>query len=307
MSTPDLYTLLGVERGASDDEIKKAYRRQARRFHPDYNPTDPEAERRFKEIHYAYQVLSDAGRRVQYDRFGRVFTDGRSQGPFGSEEVDLGAVLGTVVRDFFGRGKNKAAAPRDLRYTVTVSLEEVATGVEKSIEFEVPGVDAGKRESLKVRVPPGVDTGQKLKVGGRGQGSEGQRGDLLVVVHVETHSFFQRQGADLFCDLPATFPQLVLGAEAQVPTMTGLVTIRIPPGSTPGTTLSLKGRGLPGLRGGRGDLFARLVLDIPRDVDEAQRQRLQAWDNDATVQHSPEWRRWSELVAQRRSAAEGRV
>lgn len=302
VATPDLYELLGVERGATEDELKRAYRRQARRYHPDYNPDDPDSERRFKEVHYAWQVLSDPGRRVQYDRFGRVFTDGRSQGPFGAaQEVDLAAVVGTIVKDFFGRGGKKEPAPRDLRYTVRVTLEEVATGVEREVAFERVEGGTTRGEHLKVRVPPGVDTGQKLKVPGRGLGGAAAKGDLLVVVHVEPHAWFQRQGADLFCDLPVTYAQLVLGADLEVPTLDGLVTIRVPPGSKPGTVLSLRGRGLPGLRGGRGELFVRVQLDIPTEITEAQRRRLQAWDQDPEAVRSHEWVRWAALVAERRA------
>jgi DnaJ-class molecular chaperone len=296
----ELYSLLEVDRKATDEELKKAYRRQARRWHPDYNPGDPTAERRFKEVSYAYQVLSDPVRRLQYDRFGRVFSDGRSAGPFGTQsEVDLGAVFGTVLKDFLGRGRKKEAPAQDLRYTVTVSLLEVATGVEKDIHF-VRRTPDGQRleERLLVRVPPGVDTGQKLKVGGKGGGAPGKAGDLIVVVHVLEHPYFQRRGADLFADLPVTWSQIVLGAEVAVPTLQGTTVIRVPAGCAPFTVLKLGGRGLPGLAGGRrGDLFVKIVLEVPVQLSEAHRARILALDKELEVPATPLRSAWEAAIA----------
>ena len=151
---PDLYTILDCARSSTDEELKKAYRKQALRWHPDRNPDDPEALRRFKEVAYAYQVLSDPVRRVQYDRFGRVFTDGRSQGPFGAgDDVDLGDLVSGMFKDLFGRKRKKGPDPRDLRYTVTISLEEAASGVTKQVAFQRNKADGARvEEKLAVKV-----------------------------------------------------------------------------------------------------------------------------------------------------------
>ncbi|HCP46266.1 MAG TPA: molecular chaperone DnaJ [Deltaproteobacteria bacterium] len=284
---PDLYELLGVHRSASDEELKKAYRQQALRYHPDRNP-GAEAERRFKEVTYAYQVLSDRGRRVQYDRFGRVFTDGRSQGPFGVEdEVDVAAMVGNFVRDLFGRRKpaGPGNAPHDLRYTVTISLEEAARGTEKSVRFNRQVGQATTMEDLRVHVPAGVSTGQKLKVAGKGtSSSDGPGGDLYVVVNVVEHAFFRRRGPDIFCDVPVTYAQTILGAEVTVPTLWGPALIRLPPATQPGTVLTLRNRGLPLLGKGKdreqGDQFVKVLLDIPEALDEAAKERLISLDSD---------------------------
>ncbi len=282
--TPDLYELLEVDRDATAEELKKAYRRQARRFHPDLNPDDAEAERRFKEVTWAYQVLSDPVRRTQYDRFGRVLSDGRSQGPFGaSEEVDLGSLFGNVVRDLFkGRRRGPGRRRQDLRYTVTVSLEEAARGTEKSIRFTRKMGDGTRHdEHLKVKVPPGVETGQKLKVRGKGVGMGAAIGDLFVVVNVADHEYFRRRGWDIFCDLPVTYPQALLGAELTVPTVHGPSTIRLPAGTRPGTVLTMKGKGLPRLgKGNRrpGDQFVKVVLEMPSDLSSQVRDQLLALD-----------------------------
>ncbi len=276
---PNLYELLDVDRSAPVEDLKKAYRRQALKYHPDRNPDDPEAAGRFKQVTYAYQVLSDPVRRMQYDRFGRVFTDGRSRGPFGSaDEIDLGEVVGQVFRDLFGGRRKKpppGADPRDLRYTVTISLAEVAQGAEKEIEFRRDlGPNTSRVERLKVHVPEGVATGQKLKVRGKGKGA----GDLYVVVNVSDHPYFQRRGQDVFCDIPVTYAQALLGAELTVPTLHGSSVIRLPAGTQPGAVLTLKGKGLPRLRGAngppRGDQFVKTVLELPQSLDAEQEKML---------------------------------
>ena len=301
---PDLYDILDCERAATDEELKKAYRRMAMRWHPDRNPDDPDALQRFKEVAYAYQILSDPVRRLQYDRFGRVFTDGRSQGPFGTSdgEVDLGEVLGGVFRDLFGRRK-KGPSPRDLRYTVTITLEEAAQGTTKHVEFSRQAEGGAKIvEKLAVKVPAGVDTGQKLKVAGKGFAGRRGTGDLFVVVNVADHSFFRRRGADVFCDVPVTFGQIVLGAELDIPTLLDPAIVRLPPGCQPGTVLTLKGRGLPWMRGGgRGNQFVKIVLDLPTELTSEQKEQLLALDRDLAGNPSPTRERYQELLDAARS------
>lgn len=288
---PDLYALLDVDKSATDEELKKAYRRKALEHHPDRNPGDPEALRKFKEVAYAWSILSDPVKRLQYDRFGRVFTDGRSQGPFGStDEIDLGEVVGNLFKDLFGRRKKKTGVdPRDLRYTVTITLEECARGVTKDVQFlRATGEKAKVEEKLRVKVPPGVDTGQKLKVAGKGYGGSKGTGDLYVVVNVADHEFFRRRGADVFCDVPVSYAQALLGAELEVPTLRDPAFVRLPPGCQPGTVLTLKSRGLPRLKGGgRGDLYVKVVLDLPTAVSADQKERLLALDRELSAQPSP--------------------
>ena len=291
---PDLYALLGVDKSATDDELKKAYRRKALEYHPDRNPDDPDALQRFKEVAYAWSVLSDPVKRLQYDRFGRVFSDGRSQGPFGaSDEIDLGEVVGSLFKDLFGRKKNKKKKagpdPRDLRYTVTITLEECARGVTKDVQFlRATGEKVKVEEKLKVKVPPGVDTGQKLKVAGKGYGGSKGTGDLYVVVNVADHTFFKRRGADVFCDVPVSYAQALLGAELEVPTLKDPAVVRLPPGTQPGTVLTLRQRGLPRVKGGkRGDLYVKVVLDLPPEVSADQRERLLALDREMLSTPSP--------------------
>lgn len=331
MATRDYYNILGVERAATPDEIKKAYRSLARRWHPDHNPADADAEERFKDITEAYRTLSDPDKRTRYDRLGPLYTeDGRPPRP-----EDLNEVVGTMWNNLFRR----KSAPRgeDLRYTMSVTLEEVASGTEK--EIVVPrfvrcrtcggeGADPegretcevcrgtgratgprllrsdcyhcegrgfkvtktcpdcggdGKRgveDALRVKVPAGVATGQKLKVPGKGNAprGNGETGDLFVIVSVADHPLFRRRGDDVMLELPLTYAELVLGAEVAVPTLEGRTTIRIPPSSPPGKVLRLAGRGLPHVgRSSRGDLHIQLGLEVPAGLDPAQADALTAW------------------------------
>lgn len=286
---PDLYKLLQVDRSVGPDELKRAYRKQALKFHPDRNPGDAEAEQRFKEVTYAYDVLSDGVRRTQYDRFGRVFTDGRDAGPFGvHEEANLGDVVGRAFKDLFGGSRSKPAGRKrqDLRYTVTITLEEAAHGTEKAVSFDRKTESGDQQERLKVRVPSGVDTGQKLKVRGKGTGHSAQSGDLYVVVNIADHPYYRRRGMDIFCDVPATYAQALLGAELEVPTLFGTSFIRLPPGTQPGSVLTMKGKGLPRLKGGgpkAGDQFVKITLDLPSEIDEPTRAGLLELDRGLTA------------------------
>lgn len=310
---PDLYTLLQVDRSASEDELKRAYRKQALRFHPDRNPGDGEAERRFKEVTYAYDVLSDGIRRTQYDRFGRVFTDGRDAGPFGvHEDVNLGDVFGRVFKDLFGgsnRQRTGGSKKQDLRYTVTITLEEAARGTEKTVSFDRKTDSGDKQERLKVKVPPGVDTGQKLKVRGKGAGNSAKSGDLYVVVNIADHPYYRRRGMDVFCDVPVTYAQALLGAELEVPTLLGTSIIRLLPGTQPGSVLTMKGKGLPRLKGGgpkAGDQFVRITLDLPTEIDEPTRKGLLELDRGLTAIPSDMRNAYEEVLkAARQRSQEG--
>ena len=331
MATRDLYNILGISKSASPDEVKKAYRSLARRWHPDKNPDDAKAAARFKDINEAYRTLSDPEKRRRYDRLGPLYTeDGRPPKP-----EDVNEVVSNVFNNIFGR--NKGQKGEDLRYTISLTLEEVAKGIDK--EVTVPrfvscnscggdGADPdggkekckvcsgsgkgtgrlfrtscyhcggqgftvakrcatcggdgrkGLEDTLKVKVPKGVATGQKLKVAHKGNASRGSgdAGDLFVIVSVADHDLFRRRGDDLLVDLPLTFEELALGADVTIPTIEGSTSIRIPAGSAPGKVLRLGGRGLPRLGlGSRGDLHVQLVLEVPTGLSAEQREALRTW------------------------------
>jgi molecular chaperone DnaJ len=326
----DYYNVLGVNRAADADEVKRAYRTLALRWHPDRNPGDAIAEQRFKDINEAYRVLSDAELRARYDRLGPLFTeDGRPPRP---DEVS--DVVTRVWDNLWGR-KRKTRG-EDLRYTLSVTLEQVATGAQR--EVVVPrlircvtcngvgapssqrepckacagtGKTTGNRllrttcfhckgrgftvlapcndcrgdgritleEALRVKVPPGVATGQKLKLAGKGNDSaDGTPGDLLVLIDVADHAWFRRRGDDLVVTVPITFGEATLGGDIAVPTLTGRTTIRVAPGTTHGRVLRLAGRGLPSPAGtGTGDMHIEVAVEIPTGLSEAERARLMAW------------------------------
>lgn len=332
MAHRDFYNVLGVPRDASQDQVKRAYRQLARRWHPDRNPGNDEVVQRFKDITTAYTCLSDPDKRARYDRLGPLYTDdGRPPRP---DEVN--EVVGTVLGNLFRR--RKAPPGDDLRYTLSLSLEEVAsTGsrqivVPRRITCRLCGGDgadgdAGRsrcevcggsgrsrgprifrttcyhcdgsghvvsvpcrrcggdgrtvhEESLRVKIPAGVATGQKLKLAGKGDESRGDAapGDLYVIINISEHSLFRRRADDLLVDLPLTFAELALGGDVEVPTLEGSTIIRVPPGTSPGKVFRLPGRGLPRVRrSGRGDLHFQVILEVPSGLSEAQRRVLRDW------------------------------
>lgn len=351
----DFYNILGIPRSASNDDVKKAYRNLARRWHPDKNASDDAAAARFKDINEAYRTLSDPEKRRRYDRLGPLYTeDGRPPRP-----EDVNEVVSGMFGSLFGRGRSDRG--EDLRYTLSVSLEEVARGIEKEIVVprQVPcntcggdGADpAGGREtcdickgsgkgtgrlfrstcyhcsgrgfvvrkacsacqgeglrgiedSLRVKVPPGVATGQKLKLAAKGNASRGsgEAGDLLVIVNVAEHELFRRRGDDVIIELPLTFAELALGADVPIPTLDGATTIRIPPGSTPGRILRLGGRGLPRTgTASRGDLHVELALDVPQGLDPSQAEALRTWAHSLPATTHPRRARFDRAVQERSS------
>lgn len=355
VATPDYYNMLGISRKATPDEIKKAYRRLALRWHPDRNPGDAAAEQHFKDITQAYTCLSDAEERGRYDRLGPLYhPDGRPPRP-----EELNEILGTMWGNLWG----KRDAPRgdDLRYTISVTLEEVATGTERTLKVprktrcggcggdgaqpgegrktcevcDGTGKASGLRllrsqcyhcdgrgyriiahckrcsgagilsheDSLSLRVPAGVATGQKLKLGGKGNepAEPGPAGDLFVVVNVQQHALFRRRGEDVLVDLPLTFPELALGADVAVPTLEGTTTIRIPPGTEPGRVFRLSGRGLPAVgRGSRGDLHLQTVLAVPTGLTAEQKEALAAFRQTLQPDTHPDRQSFDRQVEERR-------
>ncbi len=356
----DYYELLGVAKTASDEEIKKAYRKKAVQFHPDKNPGNKEAEEMFKKVSEAYEVLKDADKRAAYDRYGHAAFQqaGGPRGPGGfggagggfHDPFDIfrevfgqggGGGGGGIFDEFFGGGGNGGGSGRgsDLRYDLEITLEEAAHGVEKEISFRRlgacshchgSGAEPGSKRTtcptcrgagqvttsrgffhvrqvcptchgsgarfervcakcegegrvnestkINVRIPPGVDTGSKLRSSGNGEAGVmgGSAGDLYIVVHVKEHEVFERQGDDLFTDVPIKFTLATLGGTIQVPTLQGKATLKIPAGTQSGTTFRLKGRGMPQLRGGaHGDQLIRVHVEVPTSLTSEQRKKLE--------------------------------
>jgi DnaJ-class molecular chaperone len=309
----DYYEILGVSRNADQKEITRAFRRLARKYHPDVNPGDKEAERKFKELSEAYEVLRDPEKREQYDRFGRAGSAGQAGRPgagftwrttagpdfgfagFGGMEDLLEELLG-------GRqGRRAQARPRrgqDVRVEIPLTLEEAFHGITKSITVPIPatcptchgaGLTANgtvcltcggrgqveRPKHLEVKVPAGVQTGSKIRLAGQGMpGPTGEPGDLYLIPKIEAHRFFERRGDDLVCEVPVTYPEAALGAEIDVPTLDGKVTVKLPPGTSSGQQLRLAGKGMPRMRGGgRGDLYVRIRIVVPKNLT-AEEEKL---------------------------------
>ena len=288
----DPYELLGVARGASQDEIKKAYRTLAKKLHPDVNPGDKSVEQRFKEITAAYDLLSDVERRRQYDA-GMIGADGSARNPyrqqqrggggasgfgFGSDGVDID----DLFSDLFGRGKrgqgqqqHRAQKPKgqNLTYTTTVSFLDAMRGGRQRVSLY-------NGKTLDVNLPPGAEDGQRLRMKGQGMPGQagGEAGDAFVEIHVETHPFMRREGLDIHLDLPITLHEAVLGGKVKVPTIDGAVNAAVPPNSSSGTMLRLKSRGIMTQKGGlRGDQFVKLRIVLPETGGEKLAEFLKDW------------------------------
>lgn len=311
MAKRDYYEVLGVERGAAEDQLKSAYRRRARQYHPDLNPGDPQADRKFKELGEAYGVLSDPKKRQAYDRFGhegvragaeagpgpsgrgRTYTWAGPGTPF--EDVAFEAFAGSAGQagSFFeelfgrlggaqarrGRRPPRAGEPRfqgqDVESELSISFEQAVRGVRTTITLHRPKADGTAAvERLEVRVPPGVADGQRLRLRGRGSsGTGGPAGDLYLKVHVLPHAFFRREGRDVYIDLPITVDEAALGAMLDVPTVHGRTSVRIPPGTPSGTRLRLRGQGVGGAKAdGRGDQYCLVRIVPPKTLDPRQKE-----------------------------------
>jgi len=345
----DLYDVLGVKKGASPDELKKAYRKLARQYHPDRNPGDESAEERFKEVQAAYDVLSDPEKRKQYDTVGnRMFTGGNGAGGFNVDFGDLGD-LGDILGGLFGRGgrassrgrRARGEKGRDVEVAVNVSFEDSLRGLETRIpvQLEIPcetchgtGAEPGTAPILcpecrgrgvvaedqgifalsqpcprcggdgtvvekpcrtcggsgrqvhtkryAVKIPAGVKDGTRIKLKGKGEAGRngGPAGDLHVVTRVTPSPLYERKGSDLVLEVPVTFAEAALGAEVEIPTPDGRISLKIPAGSHDGRMLRVRGRGAPHLKGsGRGDLLARVRVNVPKKLTKAEREALEAY------------------------------
>lgn len=368
MAKKDYYQLLEVDKTSSPEEIKKAYRKLAMKYHPDRNPNDKEAEAKFKEISEAYEVLSDSGKRKQYDQFGH---DGlKSQfGPGGfnfdrdfTHSADLQDILGSIFGsgsafgDFFGGGGRRSSrtGPQrgsDLRYDLEIDFEEAAFGVSKEINLPLTeecsnctgsGVAKGskretcrhcggqgtmvsgggffqvrqtcpvcsgegtiikdpctvcggagrvrKRKKITLRIPKGVETGSRLRLAGKGEGGirGGSAGDLYVVLRVQPHGIFERNGDDLHCELPVSIEAAILGGEIQVPTVDGYAKLKLSPGTETGKVFRLRGKGLPSVDGyGRGDMHVHIFVEVPVKLNARQKSLLQEFANEVSDSNYP--------------------
>jgi curved DNA-binding protein len=307
MAERDLYAELGLKKGASKDEIKKAYRKLARELHPDRNPNNAKAEDRFKKVAFANDVLSDDRKRALYDEFGEVglregfdaesarAMRGRARGVggpggFGFEEMFAGAnrqrrsgfggtledLFGGGIDELFGRGgaptgfggRPTTGMPKapDQESEITVSFDEAFRGVEKELAI----TEGGDQRTIRVRIPAGVEDGGKVRLRGQGAQSGGSAaGDLVLVVRVGEHKLFRREGQDLHLDVPVTLGEAWRGASVKVPTPDGEVSLKLPARVQSGGKLRLKGKGFPRRDGGRGDLFAHVLVRLPDGHDHA--------------------------------------
>ncbi|HAQ85564.1 MAG: molecular chaperone DnaJ [Pseudomonas sp.] len=368
MAKRDYYEVLGVERGASEAELKKAYRRLAMKHHPDRNPGDKAAEDAFKEANEAYEVLSDASKRQAYDQYGHAGVDPQMGAGAGAAygNANFSDIFGDVFSDFFagGRGSSRGGAQRgsDLRYTLELDLEEAVRGT--TVTIRVPtlaecktcdgsGAKKGtspvtcttcggigqvrmqqgffsvqqtcprchgsgkmisdpcgschgqgrveEQKTLSVKVPPGVDTGDRIRLTGEGEAGAqgGPAGDLYVVVNVREHPIFQRDGKHLFCEVPISFADAALGGELEVPTLDGRVKLKIPEGTQTGKQFRLRGKGVAPVRGGAaGDLLCRVAVETPVNLGKRQRELLDEFRKtlQSDSSHSPKASGWFEGV-----------
>ncbi len=293
----DYYKILGVDRGASEKDIKSAYRKLARKHHPDVNPNDKAAEERFKEVSEAYEVLSDSDKRARYDQYGQYWEQvkvggqsgggappgwegfGFDFGDFDGGRVDIGGESG--FSDFFemlfGRGRSGRSgqrmrhAPtkgRNIEADLDISLEDAFNGGKKV--FKLDG------RTIELSIPRGVRDGQKMRLAGQGEGIPGGRGDLMIRMKLRPHQTFERKEDDLYTDLPVDYALAALGGEVQVPTLSGRVTMKIPPGTTAGKSFRLPGQGMPKMnKSERGNLYAKVRIQIPETISDRERELLE--------------------------------
>ena len=302
----DYYEILGVSKTASPDEIKKAYRKLARKYHPDLNPGDKAAEQRFKEINEANEVLSDPEKRQKYDQFGQywkqaseggvppgagVGVEGFDFGQYSNFDDFINELLGRFggggrpgrraytyrtstaqpggfsdFEDMFGGGFGTQAPAPDTEAAITLTMSEGFHGTQKRLQLD--------GETINVRIPAGAKPGSRIRIKGKGQVSpfSQERGDLYLTIELMPHPFFQFDGDDIVCEVPVTPDEAALGAKIKVPTPDGSVTMTIPPGVQSGQSLRLRGKGWPRPKDGRGDQIVKLKIVVPKDLSTAERE-----------------------------------
>ena len=273
------YDILGVPKGASDNDIKKAFKKKAMQYHPDHNKNDPKAEEKFKDVNEAYAVLKDKDKRKQYDQFGaegfkkRYTQEDIFQG-FDINEIFQGFGFGggrppSGFEEFFGGGRpRRPRKGQDMMSEITVTFEEAARGTEKQFT-----IDRGDRnEDTSVKVPPGISQGQKLRLAGKGfPGSQGgPSGDLYFKVHILPHPIFKREGNDIVVEHHVGLTDALLGTLIHVPTLEGEKQVKVPVGTQPMTRLRLRGLGMHKRGGDRGDQFVKIIVNLPKTLTPEQ-------------------------------------
>lgn len=361
----DYYEVLGVNRDASEEEIKKAFKKLAMKFHPDRNPDNPKAEESFKEAKEAYEILSDDQKRAAYDQYGHAGVDpsmGGGGGFGGFNSGNFSDAFGDIFGDIFGGARNQRSnvyRGADLRYNLEISLEDAAKGTETKIRIPVqttcetchgsgarPGTSpvtcttcnghgqvrmqqgffsvqqtcpkchgTGKmvkepcptchgggrvkqNKTLNVKIPAGVDEGDRIRLSGEGEAgvNGGPTGDLYVVVHLKEHPIFQREGANLHCEMPISFSTAALGGEIEVPTLDGAAKMKIPAETQTGSVFRLRGKGIKPLRSSEhGDLMVHVVVETPVRLTEKQKELLREFESSTQAdagKHSPKNKSW---------------
>ncbi len=291
----DYYAILGVSKTATAEEIRKAFRKLARQYHPDLNPGNKQAEDRFKEINEAYEVLSDPDKKQKYDQFGQYWKQasqtgwnpntrgvdfsGFDFGQFSNFEVFINELLGRGTKSTYGSARSSGGfgdfggfntqtqqtSNLDREATLPLKFMEAFQGVNKRINLGT--------ETVEIRIPPGTKSKSRLRVRGKGDSSPygSQRGDLYLVIELESHAFFQFEGDNLVCEVPITPDEAVLGASIEVPTPEGMVTVKVPPGIRSGQSLRLREKGWPNSQGKRGDQLVRIVIEPPKNLSDTER------------------------------------
>ncbi len=368
MSKRDYYEVLEVDVAVDGKDLKKAYRRQAMKHHPDRNPDSKDAEERFKEAKEAFEILNDPQKRQAYDQYGHAGVDS-SQGGFGHSagSGNFSDIFGDVFGDIFGGGggtggrggRQRQRRGSDLQYNMEMSLEDAVKGAKKTIKIPTyvdcelcdgSGAKKGsssstcdtckgvgqvrmqqgffsvqqtcpscqgqgtvikdpctscsgqgrvrKEKTLSVKIPAGVDTGDRIRLTGEGEagGPGAIAGDLYVQVHVKEHSIFERDGDNLYCEMPISFATACIGGELEVPTLDGKVKLKIPSETQTGRMFRMRGKGISPMRGGmRGDLLCRVVVETPVNLNKEQKNKLKEFDDylsGSKKQHSPKSSHW---------------
>lgn len=360
MAKKDYYDVLGVERGADEKAIKRAYKKLAMQYHPDRTKGDKAKEEKFKEIQEAYEILGDKEKRAAYDQYGHAAFEqgGMGGGGFGGgfSGADFGDIFGDMFGDIFGgggRGRQRVVRGEDLRYDIQITLEEAVKGTTKDIQINTlahcdscdgSGAEKGskvetcpschgsgrvrrqqgffvteavcptchgsgkkiekpckschgegrvhKKKNLSVKIPAGVDTGNQLRLSGEGAAGENgaPAGDLYVVIHVKEHHIFERDGNNLYCEVPISFSMAALGGEIEVPTLDGKVKLKIPAETQTGKLFRMRGKGVTSTRSGySGDLICRVVIETPVNLNKEQKELLEKLEESLKGQksHSP--------------------
>ena len=277
----DFYQVLGVDKKAGADEIKKKYRTLARELHPYKNKGDAAKEEKFKGISEAYEILSDAKKRAEYDEARSLYERGGFRAPMGGGQAggDFNDIFGggnpqDIFANLFGGGRRGPRKGQDLQTEATITFRESIVGTHLDLRL---ATDRGAAQNITARVPAGVNDGAKIRVKGKGAAGEAGPGDLFIMLHVKPHPIFSRKGENLTLTLPVTFAEAALGADIKVPTMSGDdVTVRIAPGTSNGRTLRVKGRGIT--KGATtGDLLVTVDVQVPQRVDGKALEALKAF------------------------------